>query len=64
MSMDDGSLSFDFIHPDTGSRVYVYLNPRQAEIWHRLRKENPERYKDDPKFSIIFEDIREEEKKQ
>lgn len=55
---------FHVTNPETGSRMAGYLNPHQASIMRRLRRNNPEKYKDDPGMKKILADIRAEEEKE
>ncbi len=55
--MKEEGLMFAYTSKKTGAHMIGYLNPKEAKIYKRLLKENPERYKNDPEMKRALADI-------
>ena len=56
-TMKEEGLTYSYTSKKTGLHIIGYLNPQKTQIYWRLLKENPERYKDDPELKKMRADI-------
>ena len=55
--MKEEGLMYAYTSRKTGAHVIGYLNPKEAQVYKRLLKENPERYKHDQEMKRALADI-------